>query len=90
MTDQTTITQEAPTGDEDGDGGAYDLALFMKQRCAGFAYLLKNTSEHVGFIETKDVDGIARLAEDISEKADELYECVRAEGQEAAKTKKGE
>ena len=89
MTDQTTITQETPTGDED-EGGAYDLALFMKQRCAGFAYLLENTSEHVGFIETKDVDGIARLAKDIAEKADELYESVRAQRLEATKTKKGE
>jgi len=89
MTDQTTITQETPTGDED-EGGAYDLALFMKQRCAGFAYLLETTAEGVVFINAENVEGIAQIAKDIAEKAAELYECVRAEGREATKTKKGE
>ena len=89
MTDQTTTTQEAPDDDED-KGGDYDLAYHMKQRCAGFAYLLENTAEHVGFIDGKDVEGLAQIAKDIAEKAAELYECVRAEGREATKTKKGE
>ena len=89
MTDQTTIAQEAPTDDED-EGGAYDLALFMKQRCAGFAYLLETTAEGVVFINAENVEGIAQIAKDIAEKAAELYECVRAEGREATKTKKGE
>jgi hypothetical protein len=87
MTDQETTTQEAPTGDE-GEGGAYDLAYHMKYRCAGFAYLLENTAESVGFINGKDVEGIAQIAKDIAEKADELFEHIRLERLEASNEKK--
>ena len=90
MTDQTTNTEKTPNDDgEYGVGGAYDLAFHMKDRCRGFAYLLENTAEHVGFIDGKDVEGIARLAKDIAEKAVELYERVRLEGIEASEAKKG-
>jgi len=88
MTDQTTTTQGAPDDDED-KGGDYDLAYHMKQRCAGFAYLLENTAEHVGFIDGKDVEGLAQIAKDIAEKAVELYECIRLGHLEAANAKKG-
>ncbi len=87
MTDETTIKQEAPTGDED-EGGAYDLALFMKQRCAGFAYLLDNTAGIIGTINTEDMEGIAQIAKDIAEKAGELFERVKAEVLEASNAKK--
>ena len=87
MTDETTIKQEAPTGDED-EGGAYDLALFMKQRCAGFAYLLENTTEHVGYIESKEAEGIAQIAKDIAEKAVELFERVQMEYRQSLEAKK--
>ena len=90
MTDQTTNTAEARNDDEEyGVGGAYDLAFRMKDRCRGFAYLLENTAEHIGFIDDKDFEGIARLAKDIAEKAVELYERVRLEGLEASEAKKG-
>lgn len=87
MTDQTTISQEEP---DDEEGGDYDFAYYMKYRCAGFAYLLENTAEHVGFIEGKDVEGIAQIAKDIAEKAVELYEHIRLGRLEARKGKKGE
>jgi hypothetical protein len=89
MTDQTTNTEETPNDDEEyGVGGAYDLAFHMEDRCRGFAYLLENTAEHVGFIDGKDVEGIARLAKDIAEKAVELFDRVRLEGMEAIEAKK--
>jgi hypothetical protein len=86
MTDQT-IAQEIPDDDED-EGGGYDLAYDMKYRCAGFAYLLENTAEHVGFINGKDVEGIAQIAKDIAEKAVELYEHIRLERLETSNAKK--
>jgi hypothetical protein len=89
MTDQTTNTEKVPNDDEEyGIGGAYDLAYRMKDRCGGFAYLLENTAEHVGYVDDKDFEGIARLAKDIAEKAIELYERVRLEGLEASEAKK--
>jgi hypothetical protein len=89
MTDQTTNTEKTPTDDEEyGVGGAYDLAYHMKYRCEGFAYLLENTAEHVGFVDGKDVEGIAQIAKDIAEKAVELFERVRLDGIEASKAKK--
>jgi hypothetical protein len=87
MTDQTTIKQETAPSDED-EGGAYDLALFMKQRCAGFAYLLENTSENVGFIERKEAEGITQIAKDIAEKAVELFERVQVEYRQSVEAKK--
>jgi hypothetical protein len=86
MTDQTD-TQETPDEDED-EGGAYDLALSMKHRCAGFAYLLENTSENVGFIERKEAEGITQIAKDIAEKAVELFERVQMEYRQSVEAKK--
>jgi len=88
MTDQTDTTKPPNDDKEYGIGGAYDLAYRMKYGCEGFAYLLENTAEHVGFIDGKDVEGIAQIAKDIAEKAVELYECVRREGLEASEAKK--
>jgi hypothetical protein len=59
----------------------------MKQRCAGFAYLLENLAEVVGYIEGAEIEGIARLAKDIAEKASKCYEIVRAESIEFDTTK---
>jgi hypothetical protein len=87
MTDQTTIAQEAPTDDED-EGGAYDLALFMKQRCAGFAYMLENTAGIIADISSEDMEGIAQIAKDIAEKAVELFERVRLEAMKADQSQK--
>jgi hypothetical protein len=87
MTDQMTDQTEAPPSDED-EGGAYDLALFMKQRCAGFAYLLENTTENVGYIESKEAEGITQIAKDIAEKAVELFERVQMEYRQSVEAKK--
>jgi hypothetical protein len=47
----------------------YNKAIYMKQRCAGFAYLFENLAEAAGYIERAEIEEIARLAKDIAEKS---------------------
>ena len=73
---QTAAPQPEPDENDDNDK-SYDLALCQKQRCAGFAFMLESVVEHNNYVDCDALEGVVRLAHDIAEKAEQLYECVR-------------
>lgn len=58
---------------------ASDLAVINRERARGFAALLREASEHSASFDHEDFRGVARIARDIAERTNEVYEVLRAE-----------
>lgn len=67
------------TDTEDREDRAYELALYLRNRCRGFACLLEAAFEHQTGFDFEEGEGIAQLAKDIAETAGECFELIRAE-----------
>jgi hypothetical protein len=65
------VAQEKPSTSE--------LALKMRRRCEGLAYLIETASENCSFPSMHEGMGIAQLFADISAAATELHETIRRE-----------
>ena len=65
------------TGDE--DHRTYELALALRERSRGFAALLQATFEHGCAFDYEEMRGVARLACDLADSANEAFNRVRNE-----------
>ncbi len=75
MHDCTKPVEERPYDHE----CSYEQALALKERTKGFAALIGALSEYRISVDESEMEGIARLALDISESAERLFQRIRAE-----------
>jgi hypothetical protein len=72
----TTTEIKPPTGE---GGGAYEQACHLKERARGFSALIGTAAEYGVSFDPSELEGVARLAEDIAVHAANVCETIRLE-----------